>query len=263
MTDSVIEARGLELRREGYPVFAGLDWTVCKGERWAILGPNGAGKSTLSQALQGRLHPWEGTLSVLGIRFGKDVITSLWKDVGFAGEALERLFPPVLSLENLVASGLLGSIGFLFETPTKADYARSRKALSIWGLGERLKQNYHTASLGERRKALIARALVGAPKLLVLDEPFAGLDPAAREDMVAELDRLTTRRPELPIVLVTHHTEEIPAAWTHVLLLPHGAPPSLGTAAQQLTSAKLSELYHRPFAVRKVAGRRFLLPEDG
>lgn len=263
MTDSVIEARGLELRREGHPVFAGLDWTVRKGERWAILGPNGAGKSTLSQALQGRLHPWEGTLSVLGVRFGKDIITSLWKNVGFAGDALERLFPPVLPLEDLVASGRKGSIGVLFSAPSREDYARARRDLSAWGLSDRLRQNYHTASLGERRKSLIARALCGDPKILVLDEPFAGLDPAAREDMVGRLDMLAVERPELPIVLVTHHTEEIPAAWTHVLLLPHGAPPSLGTVAQQLTSAKLSELYHRPFVVRKVAGRRFLLPEEG
>jgi iron complex transport system ATP-binding protein len=262
MTNPVLHAVDLELRRDGHPVLAGLDWNVHTGERWVVLGPNGAGKSTLALALQGRLQPWKGTLEVLGIEFGKAPIQPLWKRVGYAGESLERLFPATFPLEELVASGRHGSIGYLFASPSRTDVARAREELSFWGLSDRFRQNYHTASLGERRKSLIARAMAGAPKLLVLDEPFAGLDPAAREELIERLSLLARLNPDLPIVLVTHHVEEIPPEWTHALLLPCEGMATTGCISDQLTSAKLSRLYGRKFQLRTLSGRRFLLPNS-
>jgi len=259
MTGIVLEAEGLELRRDGTVILAGLDWTIRAGERWAVLGPNGCGKTTLSQTLQGRLHPWGGTLSVLGRTFGKEGITDLWKEVGFAGEALERLFPETLTFEDLVASSRLGTIGTLFDEPTRKDRREARALLARWGLERHLGRPYRTGSLGERRKALICRALAGNPRLLVLDEPFAGLDPAAREELVTHLSTLAQTRPELPMLLVTHHVEEIPPEWTHGLLFSrHGF--RIGTLSKVLTSAHLSEIYGHPFALQRVKGRHFLLP---
>jgi iron complex transport system ATP-binding protein len=225
-----------------------------------VLGPNGAGKSTLALALQGRLQPWKGKLEVLGVGFGKAPIQPLWRRVGYAGESLERLFPASFPLEELVASGRNGSIGYLSAAPSRTDLARAREELSFWGLSDRFRQNYHTASLGERRKSLIARAMAGAPKLLVLDEPFAGLDPAAREELIERLSVLARQDPGLPVVLVTHHVEEIPPEWTHALLLPSDGVASAGRISDQLTSANLSGLYGRRFRLRTISGRRFLLP---
>jgi iron complex transport system ATP-binding protein len=259
LTVPVIETKRMELRRDGKAVLAALDWSVLPGERWVVMGPNGCGKTTLVQSLQGRLHPWAGSLTVLKRTFGNDDITGLWKEVGFAGEALERLFPEDLVLEDLVASARLGTIGTVFDRPTRRDREEARAELERWGLGGKLGQAYRTCSLGEKRKALIARALAGKPRLLVLDEPFAGLDPAAREALIACLAELATRHPELPIVLVTHHVEEIPPGWTHALLLSPDRHRQ-GPLARTLTPAVLSELFGRAFTLRRHGLRYFLLP---
>lgn len=259
MTEIVLEAVQLELRREARVIVAGLDWTVRRGERWAVLGPNGCGKTTLSQTIQGRLHPWAGELTVLGKRFGRNDITDLWKEVGFAGEALERLFPENLNLEDLVASSRLGTIGVVFDEPTRLDRKRAREELSRLGLGDKLKQTYRTCSLGERRKALIARAMNARPRMLVLDEPFAGLDPAAREELLSHLSRLARDQPDLPMLLVTHHVEEIPPEWTHGLLF-SSQGFRCGPLKAILTGQNLSEIYAHPFRLRTLSGRYFLLP---
>lgn len=259
MTGIVLEAKGLELRREGLPILSGLDWTVCNGQRWVVLGPNGCGKTTLVQTIQGRLHPWAGEFTVLGKRFGKTDITGLWKEVGFAGEALERLFPETLVLEDLVATARLGTIGVLFDEPSAKDRKAAREELERWGLGGKFRQPYRTCSLGEKRKALIARAIAARPRMLVLDEPFAGLDPAAREGLIAHLSQLAREQPELPILLVTHHVEEIPPEWTHGLFFsPQGF--CCGPLGKVLTGQNLSEIYRREFSLKRISGRFFLLP---
>jgi iron complex transport system ATP-binding protein len=259
LTRIVLEASGLELRRDERTILSGLDWTVCEGERWVILGPNGCGKTTLSQTLQGRLQPWQGKLTILGKTFGTMDITDLRKEVGFAGEALERLFPENLTLEDLVASARLGTIGVLFDEPTRADRQGARAELTRLGLGDKGKQTYRTCSLGERRKALIARALNAKPRFLVLDEPFAGLDPAAREELLIHLSRLARDQPDLPMLLVTHHVEEIPPEWTHGLLF-SGAGFHCGPLKKILTQLNLSSIYGHPFALKRFSGRFFLLP---
>lgn len=259
MTGIVLEATGLELRREGEPILAGLDWTVRAGERWVVLGRNGCGKTTLVQTLQARLHPWSGSLSVLGRTFGKEGVTDLWHEVGFAGEALERLFPENIVLEDLVASARLGTIGTVFDRPSRKDLQEARTLIERWGLSHKRTQPYRTGSLGERRKGLVLRALAARPRLLVLDEPFAGLDPAAREELIGHLSRTAQEQPDLPMVLVTHHVEEIPPEWTHGLFFVPGGFRQ-GPLSEVLRAPVLEEVYGRPFRLRKVEGRHFLMP---
>lgn len=259
MTEIVLDAKGLELRREGLEVVKGLDWSVRAGERWVVLGANGCGKTTLVQTLQARLHPWSGSLSVLGRTFGKEGITDLWHEVGFAGEALERLFPERLSLEDLVASARLGTIGTVFDKPSRKDLQEARELIAQWGLSHKRLQPYRSGSLGERRKGLVLRALAAKPRLLVLDEPFAGLDPAAREELIGHLSRTAQEQPELPMLLVTHHVEEIPPEWTHGLFFVPGGFRQ-GPLAQVLRAPVLEEVYGRPFRLRRIEGRHFLLP---
>lgn len=256
----VLVARDVELRRDGACVIQGLDWEVLPGQRWVILGPNGCGKTSLSLAIQGRLFPWGGGLEVLGTRFGRDPLFDLWARVGFAGEALDPLVEPRTTLLELVASAHSGCVGISYSRPSRSSMRRARAELDFWGIEKLKERSYHRVSLGQRRRCQIARALAPDPDLLVLDEPFAGLDPAAIEELLERLETLARERPELAILLVTHHIDEIPCGFDHALLLRAGQILSSGTMAATLTDSNISRLFDRPFRIHRICGRMFLLP---
>lgn len=248
---AVVDARGLELRRDGRPVLPPLDWSVGRGERWIVMGPNGCGKSTLTQALQGRLHPWDGRLSILGISIGDVPLQSLWKRVGFAGDTMERLIDPGTSLLEYVATAALGTVGVRFARPGRERLARARTELAVWGIGDLADRRFAHVSLGQRRMAHIARALAPDPELLVLDEPFAGLDPVARHDLLRRIEAWSAANPELPFVLVTHHVEEIPSTATHLLLLgADGRAVASGPIASTLRAGHLAAAFRSRVLLR-------------
>lgn len=250
-----VSCRDLELRRDGNPVLALARWDVRPGERWVVMGPNGCGKTSLVLSLLGRLHPWEGTLDLLGLRPGEDDIQPLRLRIGFTGDALEPLIDEPTTCLELVSTAFVGTLGLRFDRPTRAQIARSQQELANWGLGDLLGRPLGRLSLGQRRRAWLARALAPDPDLLVLDEPCAGLDPAAREDLVAALDELARRRPDLPVVLVTHHLEEIPTSATHCLLLEQGRELAQGEIAKTLTSSRLRTLFGHGFGLSRAKGR--------
>ncbi len=248
-----LHAQALELRREGRPVVGPLDWLVGPGERWVVMGPNGCGKSTLTQSLQGRLHPWDGHLSILGVRLGETPLQSLWRRVGFAGDTLERLVDPATTVLEYVATASVGTVGVRFVRPSPQARAAARRELEFWGLTELVDRPLSQTSLGQRRKAHIARALAPDPDLLVLDEPFAGLDPVARHDLLRRVEDWSREHADLPVVLVTHHVEEIPDTTTHMLLLgPDGRALAQGPLKGTLRSGELSRAFGRPL---RVSGR--------
>jgi len=242
-----IACRNLQLRRDGLQVLDLPEWIVRSGERWVVLGPNGCGKTSLVLALLGRLHPWEGEISILGLIPGNDDIQPLRTRVGFCGDALEPLVDAPTTCLELVSTAFVGTLGARFEHPSRTQISRSRRELAAWGLGELESRPVRRLSLGQRRRAWLARALAPEPELLILDEPCAGLDPAAREDLVEHLEALTLRRPDLPVVLVTHHVEEIPPSFTHALLLVGGRAHSQGVLAKTLDSSALEGIFGRTF----------------
>lgn len=255
-TDCVLATRGLELRRDGRAVLGPLDWTVRPGERWVVMGPNGCGKSTLAQCLQGRLHPWDGRLEVLGIHIGQEPLQSLWKRIGFAGDTLERLVDPGTNLLLYVATAMLGTVGVRFAKPGPKLRQRALEELHRWGIDEIALRPFHQVSLGQRRKAHIARALVGDPELLLLDEPFAGLDPVARFELLRRVEAWSEIHPTLPFVLITHHVEEIPSTTTHLLLLgSDGSVLHSGPLRAGLRSPAFSQAFGRPLRVGGSPGR--------
>ena len=257
--DPVVTCTDLEIRREAVPVLSIPSWSVLPGERWVVLGANGCGKTSLVLSVLGRLPPWDGRIEVLGLRAGRDAILPLRTKVAFSGDALDPLVDPSISCQELASTGFVGSLGIKFDRPSKAQVARARRELRDWGLAGFEKRPLGRLSMGQRRRAWLARALAPRPQLLVLDEPCAGLDPCAREDLVAHLDRLALRRPELPMVLVTHHLEEIPARFTHALLLKDGEIFAQGPLGRVLTRRRLSELYDRPVSVLRRGGRLRML----
>lgn len=254
-TAPALVCRDLELRRDALPVLRLPRWEVREGERWVVMGPNGCGKSSLALAILGRLHPWEGSIEILGRCSGRDEILSLRTRIGFSGDALEPLTGPEVSVLELVETGFVGTLGLRFARPSRSQRRAARSELEAWGLGDFLQRPLGKLSLGQRRRAWLARALAPEPDLLVLDEPCAGLDPAAREDLIEHLDALAERRPRLPIVLVTHHLEEIPPSFTHALALTGADANRQGRLRQVLDGRCLEDMFQRPFRVVWKAGR--------
>ena len=232
-----------------------VSWSVRSGERWVVLGPNGAGKTTLMQVVSTRMFPTSGTVSVLGEELGGFDLSELRPLIGWASAAMANDFPPDESARNVVLTGAWAVTGRWRERYEAVDEARSAALMRAWGIDELAQRTFGTLSEGERKRTLIARALMSNPEILLLDEPGAGLDLGGREDLVARLAALA-QDPSAPAqVLVTHHVEEIPPGFTHALLLRQGRIVAAGPIADTITSQHLSTLFSAPIAVQRIGDR--------
>jgi len=229
-----------------------------RGEHWAVLGPNGSGKSTIVQMLQGMLWPQDGSLSVLGRAFGEDDVAELRTHIAWVGNEVEPEFPEWQSVANVVASGALGTLGIQFDEPTKAHRSEAARALRVLGISHLATRPFNRLSQGQRRRAVIARALAMKPDLLLLDEATNGLDPVARESFLKSLAKLIRPDSRPAILYITHHTEEILPAFTHVLLLRGGKAVAAGPKAKVLTPALLEQTFGAKLRVTKRGGRVWL-----
>ena len=225
-----------------------IDWVVRPGERWALIGPNGSGKSTLLSLAGALRHPSKGRVSVLGHVLGRVDMPALRTRIGYVdagGTVIDWL-----TAEEIVLTGVGATLRPLWWTYTGEDCARAREMLALLGCGDLADREIATCSQGERGRVRIARALIAQPQLLLLDEPAVGLDLAAREALIAALDRLNREQPKLTSVLVTHHLEEIPPSTTHALLLREGQVVAGGLIEDVLTSANLSACFGLPVECR-------------
>ena len=152
-------------------------------------------------------------------------------------------------------TGARGVIAPLRPRYGEAELARAEGLMRLVGIAERADQRFATCSTGERGRALIARALMPDPALLLLDEPSAGLDLPARERLLGAIGDLARAHPRLATVTVTHHVEEIPAVATHALLLAGGRVSAQGPIAEALTSEALSRCFGLPIALTRHGGR--------
>ena len=185
----VLEVVRLRIAREGKVILKGVDWTVRADEHWVLLGPNGSGKSSLLAALTGYFAPTSGRVTVLGETFGRSDWRELRRRIGLAGPSVAAMVQPAEPALHVVAGGVEGVIN-LWKRPAPAVLRRARLMLRKLKIGSLAMRPYGHLSQGERQRVLIARALIGRPALLILDEPCAGLDPAARADFLALLDAL-------------------------------------------------------------------------
>lgn len=250
----ILDLRELTIRRNDTLILNRLSWTVCPGEHWIIVGPNGSGKTSLLSAVTGYFMPTDGVIHLLGEEFGAADWRELRRGVGIVSSSMRQLMHDEDCALEIVAGGENAQIGHWGRIPPKrriaAQQALARAeakviALRTWGV----------LSQGERQRVLIARALMCQPRLLILDEPCAGLDPVAREHFLAFVERLARSRRAPAIVLVTHHVEEITPAFTHALVLREGRAVACGPIHSALTSASLTAAFDAPLRLRRTGGR--------
>ena len=260
-SDVVLRAEAIDLVRSGRALLDQVSITVRAGEHWALIGPNGAGKSTLLHVLATYAYPTRGRVDILGRRLGHVDVFRLRPLI-----ALVSTHHPVRSartVRELVLTGATGTTDLAARwTPTPADLAGTSAAIEVMGLGRVAEARWPALSQGERARTLIARALMGTPRVLLLDEPAAGLDLAGREQLLASLDALRDEQPELATVLVTHHLEELPATTSHALLLRDGRTLAAGPAAEVLTTELVSACFEYPVVIARQAGRWQVLTEN-
>lgn len=233
----------------------GVDWRVDAGERWVILGPNGAGKTTLLQVAAARLWPTSGTAEILGARLGTVDVRTLRPRVALVSGAVTRQLRADLAARDVVVSGRFGALETWWDHYTQEDWERADALLELGGVAVVGDRPFGVISEGERQQVLLARALMSNPELLLLDEPFAGLDLGARERLLARLTVLAADLGGPPIVLVTHHCEEIPLGFTHGGLVSGGELVASGPLPDVITSARVSACFGLDVTVGTTDGR--------
>ncbi|MGW5222618.1 ABC transporter ATP-binding protein [Nocardia sp. NPDC004085] len=254
MTDPVFELTDVTFRREGKKIIDGISLTVRAGERWALLGPNGAGKSTLLGFCGAVTFPTSGSVRVLGAELGRVELQRLRRGIGQVNPRHPLRSP--LTIREVVLTGLTATIDTPMRwTPTPDQLDRADAMIDTVGLTGKASEIWPTLSQGERGRALIARALIAEPRLLLFDEPSTGLDVAAREQLLDTLDTLDRTHPEVASILVTHHLEELPSTTTHALLIAGGHAVAAGPAAETITTENVTAAFAHPVEVRHDDGR--------
>lgn len=243
------------LDRDGRTILDGVDLVVEPHQRWVVLGRNGCGKTTLLRIAALYLHPTRGTVDVLGHRLGRVDIRKLRPLVGFTSAGFADMLRPQLTATDIVMTAKYGALEPWWHTYDDADRARAVELLARLGVAHLAAKPLSTLSSGERQRVLLARTLMTDPGLLLLDEPTAALDLGGREELVASLADLAAHDDTPATMLVTHHVEEIPAGFTHLLLLAAGSVLARGPIADTLTEQALSECFGLPVALERHGDR--------
>ena len=247
----VLAFAGVGVRRGQTDLLVDVDWEVEEGQRWVVLGPNGAGKTTLLQLAAGRMHPTSGVAGILGEVLGAVDVFELRPRIGLSSSALAAAIPPRESVRDVVVTASWGVTGRWREEYHELDHGRADELLQALGASHLADRTFGTLSEGERKRVQIARALMTDPELMLLDEPAAGLDLGAREDLVARLGAIAADLAAPALVMVTHHVEEIPPHFTDILLVREGRVVAQGPIEITLTAENLSRTFGLDLVLEK------------
>ena len=253
--DPALRLTDIRLIRGERAILDGVSWTVRPGERWVVLGRNGCGKTTLLRIASLYLHPSAGTVEVLGETLGRVDVRRLRTRIGVASASFADQLRPALTARDIVMTAKFAALEPWWHRYDDADRARAAELLDRLRIGYTAAQAFGTLSSGERQRVQLARTLMTDPGLLLLDEPTAGLDLGGREELVGALADLARDRANPPMVLVTHHVEEIPAGFTHALLLKDGGVFAAGELHDVITEAQLSACFDVPLVLRREGDR--------
>ncbi|WP_341278385.1 ABC transporter ATP-binding protein [Paenibacillus sp. FSL H8-0537] len=253
----IIDIQNVTWEREEKIVLQGIDWQVEAGQHWCLLGLNGSGKTTLLNMINGYIWPTIGSVSVLGHKFGEYDLRELRKSIGWVSTSLQQKLHGQDTAFKIVLSGKFATIG-LYDQALQEDEEQAISLMRSLGCEVLLNRTYSTLSQGERQRVLIARALMAAPKLLILDEPCTGLDVFAREQLLEMINQVA-QQPDAPtIIYVTHHVEEILPCFNQTLLIKDGRVFEAGDTSKVLSSARMSDFFGVPVEVEQRENRNWL-----
>ena len=247
--------RAVSLVRDGRFLLRDITWTVGPGERWVLLGENGSGKTTMVRLASGYLHPTTGDVEILGHLVGRVDLRRLRERIGVASSSLHQMLRPNIDTVDVVMTAKFAALEAWWHTYDDADRGRAVELLERLGIGHLANREFGTLSSGEQQRVQLARTLMAAPDLLLLDEPTARLDLGGRERFVASLAALVADPATPPTVLVTHHVDEIPPGFTHALLLREGEVLAAGPIVDVLTAEVLSACFGLPLELDRRDGR--------
>lgn len=251
----VIDLEDVTVRRGGNTLLDRVSWQVEEDERWVILGANGAGKTTLVQVISAQMHPSGGRASLLGEELGAVDVFDLRPRIGWTSAAIAERIPRDETVHDIVVSSSYGVVGRWREEYDDLDHQRAKDLIAEIGVSALAERTFGTLSEGERKRVQIARALMTDPELLVLDEPAAGLDLGGREDLVSTMSVLANDPYSPAMVLVSHHVEEVPPGFTHVLMLRQGRVVTAGPIMREMTADNLSRTFGMPLQLTLSQGR--------
>jgi iron complex transport system ATP-binding protein len=242
----MIRLEGVNLRREEKQILNDINIHMKRGEQWVILGKNGSGKTTLLEMINGYMFPSQGTVDVLGYRYGTVDLREVRKEIGYMGQSLLEKLNLSDPVWEVVATGEFAYLRF-YQTIPEEVIAKAERMLEELQISHLSKQPLGLLSQGERKKVLLARAMMTNPKLLILDEPCAGLDLYEREKLLQGITNFAGYGVQM--VYVTHHIEEIIPIFTHVALLDQGRLAAAGTKHDVITADMLQRVYQIPIIV--------------
>jgi iron complex transport system ATP-binding protein len=240
--------------RNGSEILKNINLCIDHGQHWAIIGQNGSGKTSLISIINGYHQPSEGKARVLGKKFGSTDLRELRLKIGECSSEIRDMVHNLEPVKDIILSGKFASIG-LYETPVARDHERADHLLDLFGLSKISDHSFMILSDGEKQKTLLARALMPEPELLILDEPCAGLDLKAREELLDAVQEMCMKHGGPTLIYITHHIEEIIPAITHALALRKGRVIASGKREDVITNEVLSETFEVPIEMHEKGGR--------
>ncbi len=238
MSNNIINADNIFLRRNNISILSGIDWKVEKGQNWAVIGCNGSGKTSLLRSVTGDFWPTTGSLWLFGEQLGFCDLPRLKKRIGWVGSTIDKWLPAHETALNLTVTGLHSTYE-LYTKPSNTDLAKASSILDSLGCAHLYDRPFQKLSQGEKQKIRLARALVCEPELLILDEVCAGLDIGSREELLDSIEKMT-----LPnLFYVTHHTEEIPSCISHAIILKSGKVLNSGAKHSTISAENMSKAF--------------------
>ena len=251
----VLNLSHVSLTRGDTQVLSDVSWSTRPRQHWVIVGPNGAGKTTLARVASGRVAPDSGDVTLSETDIAHADPAEVATRVGLASAAVAAKIVPTQSVLDTVRSAAWGLAVAHDEEYEDVDDARAAALMEIFGVDHLAQREFSTLSEGEAQRALLARALMTDPEVLVLDEPTSGLDLGARELLIAALSEIMKGSKSPQIILVTHQIEEIPDGVTHCAIMSQGQITHQGPIEDILTGVNLSQVYGMPLLAGRTDGR--------
>lgn len=247
-----MELRNVSVVRSGKKLLDDVNLDIGASENVAVIGPNGSGKTTLIKLLRGDIYPYYDETKPPVMKIFGDANWSLYdvrSKMGVVSMDLQNMFSDDTIVRDVVLSGYFSSLD-IFRTHEISDYMLegAEKAMEYMGIEGLAERTLEGLSLGEMRRALISRALVTSPKMLVLDEPMTGLDVVMKSKFRRMFDLMTDAG--VNIVMITHDLTDIPQSLDRIVMIKDGKIYADGPKSELLTSEKVSDLFDEPINIQ-------------